>query len=29
MELKSIVGIGLVAFILAGLAFLFFRNRKK
>lgn len=28
MELKTIVAIGLVLFIVAGLAFLYMRNRK-
>lgn len=29
MELKSIIAIGLVVFILAGLLILYLRNRKK
>ena len=29
MELKSIIAIGLVVFIVAGLVFLYVRNRKK
>ena len=29
MELKSIIAIGLVVFIVAGLVFLYERNRKK
>ena len=29
MELKSIIAIGLVVFIVAGLGFLYVRNRKK
>lgn len=29
MELKTIVAIGLVLFIVAGLAFLYMRNRKE
>ena len=29
MELKSIIAIGLVDFIVAGLVFLYVRNRKK
>ena len=29
MELKSIIAIGLVIFIMAGLVFLYVRNRKK
>lgn len=29
MELKSIIAIGLVFFIVAGLIFLYVRNRKK
>ena len=29
MELKSIIAVGLVVFIVAGLVFLYVRNRKK
>lgn len=29
MELKSIIAIGLVVFIVAGLAFLYMRNKRK
>ena len=29
MELKSIIAIGLVVFIVSGLVFLYVRNRKK
>ena len=29
MELKSIIGIGAVVFVLGGLVFMFIRNRRK